>query len=219
MSSADGVDFLRERFEAAGHAPPARPAADPPGADEVAPVAVDRDRQFTEFVRLHQGDLLRTAWLLCGDRHQAEELVQQALVRTYSRWGHVRQRDPLGYTRRVLANLRVDHWRRRRREVLVPPEDVGPDSTPLHGRPPGDRTGDRDQLVRALATLTPRQRRVVVLRHFLDLSEAEVAEDLGVSAGTVKSTASRAMAALRAVLAPDDTDDTDTGSARDGSHR
>lgn len=208
MSSADGVDFLRERLE----------AATAPGAvaDEVAPVAVDRDRQFTEFVRHHQADLLRTAWLLCGDRHQAEELVQQALVRTYSRWAHVRQRDPLGYTRRVLANLRVDHWRRRRREVLVPPDDVAPDSTPLHGRASADRTGDRDQLVRALATLTPRQRRVVVLRHFLDLSEAEVAEDLGVSTGTVKSTASRAMAALRTVLS---SDSSDAGDARDGSAR
>jgi RNA polymerase sigma-70 factor (sigma-E family) len=215
MSSADGVDFLRERFEAAGHAPPAE-AADGGAADEVAPVAVERDRQFTEFVRRHQADLLRTAWLLCGDRHQAEELVQQALVRTYSRWRHVRQRDPLGYTRRVLANLRIDHWRRRRREVLVPPDELSPGDTPLHGRAAADRTGDRDQLVRALATLTPRQRRVVVLRHFLDLSEAEVAEDLGVSAGTVKSTASRAMAALRTVLTPDDTD---AGDARDGSDR
>ncbi|GIG34909.1 hypothetical protein Cpa01nite_02900 [Cellulomonas pakistanensis] len=142
--------------------------------------------------------------------------MQQALVRTYSRWGHVRQRDPLGYTRRVLANLRVDHWRRRRREVLVPPEDVSPDSTPLHARSSADRTGDRDQLVRALATLTPRQRRVVVLRHFLDLSEAEVAADLGVSAGTVKSTASRAMAALRTALS---LDQTDAGDARHGSDR
>lgn len=122
MSSADGVDFLRERFAAAGQVPPAAPVPGPV-ADEVAAVAVDRDRQFTKFVRYHQADLLRTAWLLCGDRHQAEELVQQALVRTYSRWGHVRQRDPLGYTRRVLANLRVDHWRRRRREVLVPPDE------------------------------------------------------------------------------------------------
>jgi RNA polymerase sigma factor (sigma-70 family) len=114
----------------------------------------------------------------------------------------VRQRDPLGYARKALANLRIDHWRRRRREVLVPPDDVGPDSTPVHGRAEaGDRTGDRDQLVRALSTLTPRQRRVVVLRHFLDLSEAEVADDLGVSPGTVKSTASRAMAQLRSVLA------------------
>jgi RNA polymerase sigma-70 factor (sigma-E family) len=198
MSSADGVDFLRRRLDAAEHLVPAAPEP----VEETEHVAVDRDRQFTEFVRAHQGDLLKTAWLLCGDRHQAEEMVQQALVRTYSRWPHVRQRDPLGYARKALANLRIDHWRRRRREVLVPPDDVGPDSTPVHGRAEaGDRTGDRDQLVRALSTLTPRQRRVVVLRHFLDLSEAEVADDLGVSPGTVKSTASRAMAQLRSVLA------------------
>jgi RNA polymerase sigma-70 factor (sigma-E family) len=214
MSSADGVDLLRQGLDASEWPGGTAATAGP----ETAPVAVDRDRQFTEFVRAHQGDLLRTAWLLCGDRHQAEEMVQQALVRTYSRWTHVRQRDPLGYARKALANLRIDHWRKRRREVLVPPEDVGADSAPVHGRAEaGDRTGDRDQLVRALATLTPRQRRVVVLRHFLDLSEAEVAEDLGVSAGTVKSTASRAMAQLRSVLAVDDTPAPRT--PRDGSAR
>ncbi len=162
----------------------------------------DRDAEFTRFVAAHQRDLLRTAWLLCGDAHRAEELAQAALVRTYTAWGRVRTGDPLAYARRVLVNLRIDTWRRRRHEVLV--GAVADDAAPLAGPGSSDnaaRHADRDQLVRALATLTPRQRRVVVLRHLVGLPEAEVAEDLGVSVGTVKSTASRALAQLRAVLA------------------
>jgi len=153
------------------------------------------DVEFSAFVAEHGDELLRTAWLLCGDTHRAEELTQQALVRTYAAWG--RAHDPLAYTRRVLANLRVDTWRRRRREVLTAPEDL-----PEHARSDEHaRTEDRDQLARALALLSPRQRRVVVLRHMVGLPEAEVAAELGVSVGTVKSTASRGLATLRAALA------------------
>lgn len=164
-----------------------------PGQDRAG-----RDAAFTAFMAEHSAGLLRTAWLLCGDTHRAEELVQQALIRTYTAWA--RTSDPLAYTRRVLVNLRVDTWRRRRREVLAAPEDL-----PETGS--GDAhasTHDRDQLVRALALLTPRQRRIVVLRHLVGLSEAEVAESVGVSVGTVKSTASRALATLRATLTETD---------------
>lgn len=190
-----------------------RPPASDPDAPDVTdlPVTLEgrslgRDAEFTTFVERHQQDLLRTAWLLVGDAHRAEELTQQALVRTYGAWSRARSGDPLAYARRVLVNLRVDAWRRRRREVLVPPEDL-PDSA--SGAPStADRNADRDQLVRALALLSPRQRRVVVLRHFLGLSEADVALDLGVSVGTVKSTSSRALARLRTALAaPDGTPD------------
>ncbi|VTR77107.1 RNA polymerase sigma-E factor [Cellulomonas hominis] len=155
--------------------------------------AAGRDAEFAAFMTTAAPALARTAWLLCGDAHQADELVQQALVRTYLAWPRARERDPLAYARRVLANLRIDTWRRRRREVLVDPVDLP------HGAAPSgaDRQADRDQLVRALATLSARQRRVVVLRHLEGLSEAEVADDLGVSVGTVKSTASRALARLR----------------------
>ena len=153
------------------------------------------DLEFSAFVAEHGDDLLRTAWLLCGDAHRAEELTQQALVRTYAAWD--RAQDPLAYARRVLANLRIDTWRRRRREVLVPPEAL-----PEHARADEHaRTDDRDQLVRALARLSPRQRRIVVLRHMIGMPEAEVAAELGVSLGTVKSTASRGLATLRAALA------------------
>ena len=162
----------------------------------------DRDAEFTAFVTEHQAELLRTAWLLVGDAHRAEELTQAALVRTYVAWPRAASGDPLAYARRVLVNLRTDTWRRRRREVLVAdvPDDAAPTARP-GATGTADHQADRDSLVRALATLTPRQRRVVVLRHLVGLSEAEVADDLGVSTGTVKSTASRALAVLRDQLA------------------
>ncbi len=157
----------------------------------------DRDTEFTAFMAGAAPALARTAWLLCGDAHQADELVQQALVRTYLAWPRARERDPLAYARRTLANLRVDTWRRRRREVLTDPAQV-----PERAEPGGaDRVADRDQLGRALALLTPRQRRVVVLRHVDGLTEREVAADLGVSVGTVKSTSSRGLDRLRHALA------------------
>jgi RNA polymerase sigma-70 factor (sigma-E family) len=161
----------------------------------VVVTAGTRDEEFTAFVRSASPGLGRVAWLLCGDAHQAEELVQQALVRTYVAWPKARARDPYAYARRVLANQRVDTWRRRRREVLMDPSAV-----PDRGQST-ERSEDRDRLVRALALLTARQRRVVVLRHLLDLSEREVADDLGIGVGTVKSTASRALARLRTELA------------------
>ena len=154
----------------------------------------DRDREFTAFMTTHSADLLRTAWFLVGDHHRAEELTQQALVRTYAAWPRAREGDPLAYARRVLVNARIDTWRRRRREVLT-------DRLPDPGVPDdAARLADRDQLVRALALLTARQRRIVVLRHLVGLPEAEVAAALGVSVGTVKSTASRGLATLRAAL-------------------
>lgn len=173
----------------------------PPGDHLVLPVRAGtaRDEEFAAFMAASTPALARTAWLLCGDLHLADELVQQALVRTYLAWPRARDRDPLAYARRVLANLRIDTWRRRRREVLVDPVDLP------HGArsSSADQHADRDQLVRALATLTTRQRRVVVLRHLEGLSETEVADDLGVSVGTVKSTASRALARLRDSLGDD----------------
>ncbi len=130
--------------------------------------------------------------------HQAEELTQQALVRTYLKWSTAREGEPLAYARKVLANLRIDSWRKRRREVL---------SSALPERESADSAGmlaERDRLVRALLTLPPRQRRFVVLRHLMGLREAEVADDLGVSVGTVKSTVSRSLSRLRKALEEQD---------------
>ncbi|MCB2174822.1 MAG: sigma-70 family RNA polymerase sigma factor [Actinomycetales bacterium] len=203
-----------------------QPGGEP--SDDVVVVLPDarpvgsRDAEFAAFMAAAQGELLHLAWLLVGDGHRAEELAQQALVRTYGAWPRAR-RDPAAYTRRVLVNLRTDGWRRGRREVLVAPDQVPEagrraalDGSSLDGAAAGLRPGrsatpdggadprvhDRDELVRVLAGLTSRQRRVVVLRYVVDLSEAEVAADLGISTGTVKSTASRALAQLRTALEP-----------------
>ena len=173
-----------------------------------APSRADLDAEFTAFMTEHTATLRYTAWLLVGDADRADELVQQALVRTYGAWRRART-DPLAYTRRVLVNLRTDTWRRRRREVLTAPDEL-PDSSVDAVAP--DRAEARDRLLRALARLTPHQRRVVVLRYLVDLSEADVAAELGVGVGTVKSTASRGMALLRAALG-ENLDDP-TGGAR-----
>ncbi|NYI58434.1 SigE family RNA polymerase sigma factor [Cellulomonas soli] len=170
--------------------------------DDVVEVLVesartDRAAEFTAFMVEAEPLLGRMAWLLCGDAHRAEELVQQALVRTYVAWPRARSGDPLAYARKTLTNLRIDTWRRHRREVLTAPDgmpelSVGGSSAHAHA--------DRDVLVRALLQLSPRRRRVVVLRYLLDLSEREVANDLSVSVGTVKSTASRGLDQLRTIL-------------------
>src|SRR6218665_3074163 len=83
-----------------------------------------RDEEFAAFMAAHGDALLRTAWYLTGDQHRAEELAQQALVRTYAAWPRVRSGDPGAYARRVLVNQRVDTWRRRRREVLTAPDEL-----------------------------------------------------------------------------------------------
>lgn len=159
-----------------------------------------RDAEFSAFMAEAEPLLVRTAWLLCGDAHRAEELVQNALVRTYVAWPRARATDPLAYARRVVANARIDTWRKHRREHLVPPEDVPPSevSSAEHTH------AERDALVRALARLSVQRRRVVVLRYLLDLPERQVAEDLGVSLGAVKSAASRGLAQLRVLLATPD---------------
>jgi RNA polymerase sigma-70 factor (sigma-E family) len=145
------------------------------------------------FVAGAQSSLHHLAWLLTGDVHRAEELVQDTLVRIYGAWPRVRDDDPYAYTRRVLVNAKTDTWRRRRREDLVeePPE---PEGTTSAGE---DAVDDRLSLVAALRALTGRERAVLALRYFADLSEAATAAELGVSVGTVKSTASRALAKLR----------------------
>ena len=161
--------------------------------DDVEPSAVvSIDAGFDVFVRQHGQLLCRAAFLLTGDHHLAEDLVQTALARTYARWKHVRRDDALAYARRVLVNLNVDRLRRRR------PVEVR-DAIPDRADPGQAHAGsdDRDEVVRLLATLTERERRVVVLRHYFDLPEEVVAKELGISPGTVKSTLSRSLAKLR----------------------
>lgn len=153
------------------------------------------EEEFSDFVRAASPRLLTSAWMLCGDPHVAEELVQESLARVYTRWRRARDDNPTAYTRRVLVNLHTDRWRRRRREVLT-------DSVPERDHAPGpDRRVDLAlDLVRALQELPTRERECVVLRHYLDLSEMDTAATLGVSLGTVKSSTSRGLVALRATL-------------------
>jgi RNA polymerase sigma-70 factor (sigma-E family) len=199
--SAERVEILLDLGEG---------AAATPGDDEVDVVLHTRrtrDEEFAAFMREAREPLHRMAYLLCGDRHRAEELTQQAFERTYRAWPRARTGEPIAYARRVLANLRVDSWRRTRREVLSGPDELVHDETARRNRvADGTETvDDRDAVVRALLVLPLRQRRVVVLRHLLDLSEREVAEELGMPVGTVKSTASRALARLRVELSADPT--------------
>lgn len=157
----------------------------------------DRDADFAAFVRSASPELGRVAWYLCGDPVRAEDLLQHAFLRTYLAWARLEDGDPLAYTRRVLANSRIDSWRKDRRETLTSPQAM-PESAADDG---AAARAERDRLGRALRALPTQQRRVVVLRHLVGLTEAETAAELGVSLGTVKSTASRGLVRLRALLA------------------
>ena len=142
---------------------------------------------FEEFVVARRGALLRTAYLLTGDHHDAEDLLQSALIKVVPKWGRIKDR-PEGYVRQVLARESLNRWRARRwREVIT---DAPPESTD------DDRT-DRIALLEDLRRLSPRQRAVLVLRYFDDLTEADTAAALGISVGTVKSHARDALARLR----------------------
>lgn len=156
---------------------------------------------FTAFAQANTPALYRIAYLLCGDQHRAQDLVQLALERTFKAWKKVGDGDPFAYARRVLATARIDTWRRTRREVLT---DDPTGSTRVRSAPASDaQLAERDRLVRALMSLSVKQRRVVVLRYLLDRSESDTAAELGISTGTVKSTASRALARLRTLVVSD----------------
>ena len=155
------------------------------------------DEDFARYVRARQHRLLRAAYLVCGDVHLAEDLLQDALVKVAQRWDRLRHENPDAYVHRILYRDAVSSWRRTRRESLSSLPDHPVDSVV------GDRSPElmaRVDLQRALAELTPKQRAVVVLRFFDDRSEAEAAEVLGVSVGTVKSQTHAALARLRALL-------------------
>ncbi len=156
-----------------------------------------RDEQsFDELVDACSPRLLRTAWLLTGDPQLAEDLLQTALTATYLRWGRLRDTGAAeAYVRKVMATTSAKWWRRKwhgERPTQVLPERPGSDEY--------DAVDDRQGLRRALALLPPRQRACVVLRFYEDLSEAQVADVLDVTVGTVKSTTSRALVRLRAEL-------------------
>ncbi|MFF5172399.1 SigE family RNA polymerase sigma factor [Micromonospora sp. NPDC000089] len=155
--------------------------------------------EFDSFVRSRTPALLRSAYLLTGDQHLAEDLVQSALARVHRAWSRLHDSgNAEAYTRKVMYHLQVSWWRRRRVPESMPgelPEPRGGGSGPDLAH----QATLRLTLRTALARLSAKQRAVLVLRFFEDRSEAEAAELLGVSVGTVKSQTSRALAKLRAV--------------------
>lgn len=162
-----------------------------------------RSEEFQGFVEDSFSALSRTGYLLCGDRHRAEDATQEALLRMYAKWTRVAPDARLAYARRCLARILVDESRRPwRREVPHDrPSDAGGAGSE-QGHQPQDRVADQDEIVRALARLSPRQRGCVVLRYYQDLSVRDTAEALGCSEGNVKRATSDALAALRHLIDP-----------------
>jgi RNA polymerase sigma-70 factor (sigma-E family) len=154
----------------------------------------EADRRFQEFVAGRSVALRRLAFLLCSDWHLAEDLVQSALTRAYGAWRRVERSDDVdAYVRRILVNLATDRWHKRRR--------LGEHVGAAGDRPAsGDAMAEidqRDELVRFLDQLPAKQRAVLVLRFFEDLSTEATADLLGISTGTVKSHTSRGLTKLR----------------------
>ncbi|MFC4062884.1 SigE family RNA polymerase sigma factor [Planomonospora corallina] len=161
---------------------------------------MDRYEGFHEFVRARQQSLMRTAYLLTGNAHLAEDLLQMVLIRVAAHWAKLaRNGNPEAYARRALVNQTIS-WRRRK-QVELPGAEL-PEQAAT-GQLHDEATVRRLALQHALARLTPKQRAVIVLRFYEDRSEQETAELMGVSVGTVKSQTNYALAKLRA-LAPEE---------------
>ena len=154
------------------------------------------DDGFTAFVEARGHSLLRFAWLLTADADSAQDLVQEALTRVVAAWRRIAPAAREAYVRTTIRRIWVDGWRRRHGWQVVslaePPEEAR-DAEPVE---------DRLTVQQALARLAPRQRAVLVLRFYEDLTERQTAEALGVTVGTVKSQTRHALERLR-VLAPD----------------
>lgn len=154
-----------------------------------------QDQEFAEYVAATRPALWRTAYLLCGNVAQADDLVQSALLKLYVAWPRLMRGDRLdGYARRIIANSHIDELRRPWRR----------ETEQLEGHEPVTEAtnDDHSALIRALKALPAGQRRVVVLRHYLGLSVAETATDLGISEGGVKSQCAIGLHKLEEALGP-----------------
>jgi len=171
-------------------------------------VSIDERLDFEDFVRGRSTALLRTAYLLTGDRRDAEDLLQTALERTSRRWSSISQ-SPDAYVRRAMANTVTSWWRRNMAtEVPLFDDQIAAKADAIGA------VAIRDALVRGLLALPVRQRAVLVLRYFDDLSEVETAAAMQCSVGTVKSQASRGLARLRELVDDQDSDHAPARSAR-----
>jgi RNA polymerase sigma-70 factor (sigma-E family) len=155
------------------------------------------DDDFREFVVHRSPALSRVAYLLTGDHHLAEDLLQAALARAFPRWRWIRDGDPTAYVRRIMYHQHISWWRRRR--VVEVAGWHGPDPA---GADSSEASALRLTLVAALRRLTPRQRAVLVLRFYEDLTETQVARELGLTVGTVKRHGHDGLDRLR-TIAPD----------------
>jgi RNA polymerase sigma-70 factor (sigma-E family) len=157
----------------------------------------DRDADFAEYFAARSDAMRRSAFLLCGDWHRAEDLTQTAFTKLYLAWHRISRHEVLdGYVRRMLIRTFLDErrlsWWRRVRVTDVPIESATPESDP----------DNRIAVLAALSTVPPRQRAVLILRYWEDLSIEDTAELLDCSAGTVKSQAARGLQTLREQLSP-----------------
>ncbi|MEJ7773660.1 MAG: SigE family RNA polymerase sigma factor [Nocardioidaceae bacterium] len=156
---------------------------------------------FTSFVNAHWASMFRTAYLLTGDHHLAEDLTQGAFTKAMLSWSRVREaREPAAYVRKIVVN-QTFAWRRRRSSGEVPTDDLYDATVSGHD----DRVASAHDVWAALLRLPPRERAVMVLRYYHDLSEAEIAETLGMARGTVKSHASAASKTLATLMSDDTT--------------
>jgi len=157
------------------------------------------DDDFRDFAAVSFQRLRRAAYLLTGHDQQAEDAAQTALVKTYAAWSRIRRDDPYAYARRVLANHLTDQWRRPMREQTR-------DHVPDHPVPRdmAEDVARQQWLFAALSTLAERERMVIVMRHYFDLTEVEVAAVLNVAVGTVKSLNFRGLRKLRVAVREDD---------------
>jgi RNA polymerase sigma-70 factor (sigma-E family) len=153
-------------------------------------------REFTEFVQARGTALARTAYLIVGDAHRAEDVLQTALAETYVRWRQIRRPDAAeAYVRKAIVTTNAAWWRKRASRELV--HDTLPEG--IHGDR-ADELADRHTVLPLLRQLSARQRAVIVLRFFDDLSEADTAELLGCSVGSVKQHTTRALERLRVLM-------------------
>ncbi|MEV4344244.1 SigE family RNA polymerase sigma factor [Actinoplanes sp. NPDC049596] len=158
-----------------------------------------READYAHFVRTRSPALLRSAYLLTGDQHLAEDLVQEALARTHRAWGRLeRPEHAEAYCRKVMYHAQVSFWRRPKVAEVLPAE-FAPDER-RGADDPAEAAVERLLLRRALLTLSAKQRAVIVLRFFEDRTEVEAAQLLGVSVSTVKTQTARALDRLRTVL-------------------
>jgi RNA polymerase sigma-70 factor (sigma-E family) len=188
-----GTDLHNGTLPAADQPPVVPAVGGSADHDDAADLSGPDDGGFREYVATRSRALLRTAYLLTGNKADAEDLVQAALAKTYLAWDRIEDRGAVdGYVRRAIVNTHISWWRRRRVEEY--PTDEIPDQAVADHSIASDL---QESMRRAIDRLPDRMRTAVVLRYYEDMTEAEVAEILGVSLGTVKSTVSRAVAKLR----------------------